>query len=250
MEDYIETLIELHRGLERQGPGDAELSRQIMQDLPTLPSNPRIVDLGCGAGAGALLLAEHFGVTVTAVDAAQPFLDDMMAMARARGLADRIKPLACDFAALPFEQGSIDLLWSEGAAYNLTFAGALKSWRPLLSPNAVAVISEITWFTSNPPKPLRDFWEEAYPPIADEAENIARAQAAGFEVLRTQRLLAQAWWDHYYNPLKQRIASISAPDAMMQNVVAETLDEIDLFHKFSEHYGYTFYVMTAGSSSL
>ena len=247
MDDYIKALIDLHRGIGREGPGDLAFSRRILAELPPLPSKPRVVDLGCGSGAGALLLAEHFDVPVTAVDLAQPFLDAMMEQAEARGLADRIHPLACDFADLPMEPGSVDLLWSEGAAYNLTFAGALEKWRPLLAPNGVAVISELTWFTDAVPEEPRRYWEEAYPAIADEAENSTRAQAAGFGVLSTRRLPAQAWWDNYYHPMLERIAAMSASDATMQAVVDEMQTEIDLFRQYSRHYGYTFYVLTAAS---
>jgi cyclopropane fatty-acyl-phospholipid synthase-like methyltransferase len=247
MDEYIQALIDLHRGIGREGPGDAAFSRQILAELPTLPPKPRIVDLGCGSGAGALLLAEHFDVPVTAVDFAQPFLDEMMEKARTRGLADRIHPLACDFADLPMEPCSVDLLWSEGAAYNLTFAGALEKWRPLLTQNGVAVISELTWFTDNVPDQPRRYWEEAYPAIADEDENTARAQAAGFDVFNTRRLPAQAWWDNYYNPMLERIAAMSKPKATMQAVVAEMQTEIDLFRQYSQHYGYTFYLLIAAT---
>jgi SAM-dependent methyltransferase len=249
MDEYIRALIDLHHGVGREGPGDATFSRQILAELPTLPPKPRIVDLGCGSGAGALLLAEHFGVPVAAVDLAQPFLDAMMEQARARGLADRIHPLACDFADLPMEPGSVDLLWSEGAAYNLTFAGALQKWRSLLASNGVAVISELSWFSGDVPDEARRYWKEAYPAIGDEAENIARAQTAGFDVRNTHRLPAQAWWDNYYDPMLKRIAAMSNPDSTMQAVIAEMQTEIDLFRQYSQYYGYTFYVLTASSAT-
>ena len=249
MDEYVQALIDLHRGVGREGPGNAAFSRQILAELPALPPKPRILDLGCGSGAGALLLTEHFGVPVTAVDLAQPFLDAMMEQARARGLADRIYPLACDFADLPMESGSVDLLWSEGAAYNLTFAGALEKWRLLVAPNGVAVISELSWFTDDIPDAPRHYWETAYPAIADEAENTARAQAAGFDVVSTRRLPAQAWWDNYYNPMLERIAAMSNPNATMQAVIAEMQTEIDLFRQYSQHYGYTFYVLTAAATT-
>ncbi len=243
MDEYIEALIDLHGGIGREGPGDVAFSYQILAGLQKLPPKPRIVDLGCGSGAGALLLAEHFNVPVTAVDLAQPFLDAMMEQACVRGLADRIHPLACDFADLPMEPGSVDLLWSEGAAYNLTFAGALKKWRLLLAPNGVAVISELSWFTDAVPDEPRRYWETAYPAIADETENTARARAVGFDVVSTHRLPAQAWWDNYYNPMLERIAAMSDPDATMQAVIDEMQTEIDLFRQYSQCYGYTFYVL-------
>ena len=51
-EKYIEALIRLHSGLERQGPGDSDFSDFIIKQIPELPPNPRIADIGCGAGAG------------------------------------------------------------------------------------------------------------------------------------------------------------------------------------------------------
>jgi ubiquinone/menaquinone biosynthesis C-methylase UbiE len=249
MDDYIKALIDLHRGVGREGPGDLEFSRRILAELPSLPAKPRIVDLGCGSGAGALLLAEYFDAPVTAVDLAQPFLDAMTEQARARGMADRIHPLACDFSDLPMEPGSVDLLWSEGAAYNLTFAGALRKWRPILAPKGVAVISEMSWFTDDVPDEPRHYWKRAYPAIGDEAENTAQAKAAGFDVVCMRRLPSQAWWDNYYNPMLERIAAMSNLDATMQTVIGEMQAEIDLFRHYSQHYGYTFYVLTTADPS-
>ena len=59
-EKYIKALIELHQGLERQGPGDKDYSEYIISQLPELPAKPCIADIGCGAGAGTLILAEKF----------------------------------------------------------------------------------------------------------------------------------------------------------------------------------------------
>ena len=38
---YIEALITLHSGLERQGPGDPDFSDFIIEQLPELPQHPR-----------------------------------------------------------------------------------------------------------------------------------------------------------------------------------------------------------------
>ncbi len=67
-EKYIRALIELHRGLERQGPGDTDYSDYIISQIPELPPNPRIADIGCGAGAATLFLADKFKSKVRAVD--------------------------------------------------------------------------------------------------------------------------------------------------------------------------------------
>lgn len=244
-----EALIALHRGLERQGPGDAAFARAILAGLPSLPgapAAPRIADLGCGSGAGALLLAEHFGVPVTAVDLSRDFLDDLERRALERGLAHLVGTAQADIGALGWPERSLDLLWSEGAAYNLTFAGALRAWRPLLAPGGVAVISELSWFADDPPDEARRFWQEAYPAIGSEGANAGRATAAGFEVHLIRRLPAAAWWSGYYGPLERRIASLrarAAQDAALAAVLRDTEREIALFRAHGDAYGYAFYVL-------
>ena len=151
-----------------------------------------------------------------------------------------------DFAALDWPAGSLDLLWSEGAAYHLTFAGALRAWRPLLAPGGVAVISELSWFTDDPPEPARAFWQSAYPAIGSEDDNAARAAAAGFAVHLVRRLPSAAWWESYYGPLERRMESLrDGADPAMRTVLRDTDAEIALFRAHADAYGYAFYVLRA-----
>jgi SAM-dependent methyltransferase len=246
MDEKIGALIECHRGLERQGPGDAAFSRQLLSLLPALPPDPCIVDLGCGTGAGALLLAEHYRAPVTAVALCRAFLDELDERASARGLRELVRTVEADIGSLGWPRGRVHLLWSEGSAYNLTFAGALAAWRPLLAPGGVAVISELSWFSDRAPAEALAYWRDAYPAIAGEAENAARAKAAGFELLGLRRLPSQAWWDHYYGPLQARINGLK-PEAgeVMRTVIKEVEAEMALFRAHSDYYGYSFYLLRA-----
>ena len=246
MNEEIAALIALHQGLDRLGPGDPEFSRQVLSGLPALPVAPRIADFGAGSGAGTLLLAECYGVPVTAVDLSRVFLDRLESRAAQRGLAHLIQTLEADMGGLDWPAGSVDLLWSEGAAYNLTFTGALKAWRPLLAPGGLAVISELSWFSDTPPDAPRAFWAAAYPAMGTEEKNARSACETGFEVLSMQRLPAGAWWTLYYDPLQARIKEVCpAADPTMIRVIQETEAEMDLFRNYSAHYGYTFYVLRA-----
>lgn len=242
----IAALIALHDGLEHLGPADASVSRAILAELPPLPVAPHIVDLGCGTGASALLLADWFGTSIKAVDLSAEFLRTLEALAASRGLVDRIETIQADMGALDWPEASVDLLWSEGAAYNLTFTGALQAWRPLLTPGGLAVISELSWFTDSPPEAARAFWDPRYPTLATEGDNCAQARAAGFDVLSTRRLSAEAWWRSYYDPLLARVASLKpTADPVMASALAETELETSIFRAHSDHYGYTFYVLRA-----
>ncbi|MGD1855528.1 MAG: SAM-dependent methyltransferase [Leptolyngbyaceae cyanobacterium] len=242
--EYIAALTNLHRGLDRQGPGDADFARNIMGNLSTLPRKPRIADLGCGSGASALLLAQHYQSPVRAVDASAVFIEELKVRARQAGLEHLIIPIHGNMAKLDWSAASVDLLWSEGAAYNLGFEQALTAWRPLLATNGIAVISEMSWFRDNVPEAAVSYWQSAYPKMGTEAENIARAHRSGFSVLSTHQLPSQAWWVNYYGPLCDRMQQIE-PTPVVEAVIRETQEEIQLFDQFSDFYGYTFYILQA-----
>ena len=124
--EYVAALTDLHRGLDRKGPGDSDFSLKILSNLSTLPLKPRIADLGCGSGASALLLAQYYQSPVMAVDSSSVFIDELKTRAKQLGLEHLIIPTHGDMAKLDWSVGSVDLLWSEGAAYNLGFEQALK----------------------------------------------------------------------------------------------------------------------------
>ncbi len=245
-EQTIESLIRLHSGLERQGPGDARLSDAIIRQLPALPQNPGIADIGCGAGAGALMLARKYRSRVKAVDFSKPFLDQMMERARQQGLESLIEPICHDMGNLDWNPGSIHLLWSEGAAYNITFEGALKAWRPLMATGGIAVISEMSYFSDDPPAAVVEAMKQLYPGIRTESENMELINTSGFEMVTTHQLSTKAWWESYYDPLHDNITTFrESGDAIMQAVIEETEAEMALFRQYHQHYGYTFYIMLA-----
>lgn len=240
----LAALIELHLGVEFKGPGEKALTQGIMSRLPGLPLRPRIADLGCGSGVATLLLAGHFGGVVKAVDLCEAFIAELRRDAAAAGLAEHVGAICADMGALDWPPGSLDLIWSEGAAYNLGFERALTLWRPLLAPGGLAVISELSWFSEARPGPVLDYWQAAYPSMGSEAENRAHAERAGFKVLDIRRLPAEAWWRNYYDPLKARMQQVERTPAMAA-VLEETNKEMDLFRRYSDAYGYSFYVLRA-----
>ena len=245
-EKYIQALIKLHLGIERQGPGDINYSNYIISQIPKLPTNPRIADIGCGAGAGTLILVDRFKSKVRAVDFSREFLDELINRAKQRGLEHLVEAIECDMGSLDWKSETIDLLWSEGAAYNLTFEGALKAWRPLMAANGIAVISEMSYFTSEVPESVRVYWQNAYPTIGTESENSDHANSSGFEILGIHRLPSKAWWDNYYEPLQKNIESFKNSDNdIMQLVISETEEEMKFFEEYEDFYGYSFYIMKA-----
>ena len=87
-----------------------------------------IVDAGCGTGRQTLALAKELGTTIHAVDSYEPFLSDLARRAAEAGVEHLVQTHCMDMKDIPDIFPHIDLLWSEGAAYNIGFANALTLW--------------------------------------------------------------------------------------------------------------------------
>jgi SAM-dependent methyltransferase len=239
-----EAVFRLFEGLPRQGPGSDACTREALRRLGALPPAPRVLDLGSGGGRAALVLAATLRTRVSAVDIHQPFLDQLQARARERGLDDLIEPRCADMAAPGVPPGSVDLLWSEGAIYFLGFEHGLRLWRPLLAPGGCVAVSECSWLCADPPAEAAAFFRAGYPGMAGIEENLGRARAAGFDPVDHFALPPTAWWDEYYGPLEERMARL-APDAdpQLAAAIAETRREIELYRRHHDSYGYVFYLL-------
>jgi len=132
----VSLLVDLHRDGPRQGPGsDAETLRALELTRLDRAAGLRVADIGCGTGASTLVLARQLlAAEIVAVDLSPVFLEVLAERAREAGLAGRIETMVGSMDSLPFAAESLDLIWSEGAIYNMGFAAGLASWRSFLRP--------------------------------------------------------------------------------------------------------------------
>jgi len=226
----------LHSALPREGVGSDATTRGLLGLAGPLPAGFRALDVGCGPGRSALVLAAASG-RVTAVDTHEPFLARTAAAAGGRPVA----VVRASMTALPFPDGTFDLVWCEGAAYLMGVDAALAAWRRLLAPGGVLVFTEVGWTTPAPSAAARRFWS-AYPGMRGTAATVAAAQAAGYDVVATRLLPEPDWWDEYYDSLAAAIDT--CPD---QAAAAPHRVEIDLRRTHAGEYGYTAYVLRKGA---
>lgn len=245
MTDFSEaSILAFFAGLPRQSPGSAEQTAAALSLLPELPANAQVADLACGTGAATLVLAERLDAHVLALDQTPEFLEKLAEAAASRGLSERIETVVGDMANPPIPEGSLDLLWCEGAAYILGFDAALARWRDLLKPTGFAVVSECSWLVPNPGIKARTFWYSAYPAMRTVVENIERAEGVGgYELLFTHALPPECW-AAYAESMDQALADLSARGEALDPEFTRSLrKEIELFRNTGEEFSYVYYVL-------
>jgi serine/threonine-protein kinase HipA len=240
-----QALFRLYEGLPRNSPGSEQTTLLALRRLGRLPRGARAIDMGCGSGASALVLARRLKSEVVAVDAHEPSLRLLEQRAREQELGSVVVPRHADFSALQEPPGSFDLLWSEGAAYVLGFEDALLKWRPLLKKGGRAAITELSWGQEAPSSEVRDYWSQLYPGMRTVVANCAAAERAGYTVIDTLALTNKDWRG-YHAPLKQRIAELRAEgeaSAELAVVIDEAEREIAIYEQHGDEFAYVFYLL-------
>jgi cyclopropane fatty-acyl-phospholipid synthase-like methyltransferase len=232
----------LFAGLDKLGPGDDTHTRYVLQLLPHRKFRT-VVDAGCGTGRQTLVLARELDTVIHAVDSRASFLEQLSQRARMANLERRVQTHCMDMKDIPTVFQDIELLWSEGAAYSIGFANAFSTWARAIVPGGLVVASELSWLQDPASDAVREFFRTGYPDMQSIEQNIAAIEQAGYRVLTTHKLPSQAWIDGYYDALEPRARQmLDHPDAAVRALSAETLQEIEIFQRSGESYGYVFYV--------
>jgi Methyltransferase domain. len=233
----------LFADMDKLSPGDDILSLYVLRSLPEHRFEI-VVDAGCGAGRQTFVLANELKTPIHAVDSYQPFLDRLRLRAKENGVAQLVHMHCMDMKDIPSVFPTVDLLWAEGAAYNIGFANALATWAKAIRPDGFAVVSELCWLRDKIPEEVREFFRSGYPEMQSAQQNIATAEEAGYKLFNTYTLPKEAWIKDYYDVLEPRAKSlVSHSDVAVRDFAVETLKEIEAFKISEDTYGYVFYVL-------
>jgi SAM-dependent methyltransferase len=244
--DEFELLIDLHRGNDRQGPGSDEETEMALALARIGHRGPlKIADIGCGTGASTLVLARLLDAEIVAVDFLQDFLDVLDERAEREGLSGKITTLCCEMDNLPFEPEAFDVIWSEGAIYNMGFEKGIAEWRRHLKPDGLLVASEISWLTHTRPAEIQQHWDGEYPEIDTPSAKIGQMEANGYSPIGYFALPEHCWTDNYYGPLQADFGAFlerHGHSEAAQAIVEAERREIELYSKYKAYYSYGVYV--------
>ncbi|WP_107451815.1 methyltransferase domain-containing protein, partial [Actinacidiphila rubida] len=95
-------------------------TRFLLEHLPERVGPDRVVDLGCGTGAGTLALLARFpDAEVTAVDFSPAHLNRLREKAAERGVAGRVRTVRADLDAGWPDLGRPDLVWASASLHHM-----------------------------------------------------------------------------------------------------------------------------------
>ena len=213
----LNLICDFFSNMERQGPGSPEVTLKALSFIDNLTEKSLIADIGCGTGGQTMVLAGHVTGQVTGLDFLSGFIDIFNHNARQSGLQNRVTGIVGSMDDLPFRNKKGGYL----------------------------AVSECSWFTDERPAEINDFWMDAYPEIDTIPNQVAKIHKAGYLPVATFILPENCWTDHYFTPkvAAQKIFltkyagnKIAEEFSMLQSI------EEELYHKYKEYYGYTFFI--------
>jgi ubiquinone/menaquinone biosynthesis C-methylase UbiE len=230
---------------ERQGPGNPAITLKALSFIEGLTDKSKIADIGCGTGGQTMVLAQNTQSEITGIELWKDFVNQFNQNAKEKNLNYRVKGIVGDMTNLPFQEEEMDLIWSEGAIYNIGFERGLTEWRKFLKQGGYIAVTENTWFTEERPAEIQEFWEKAYPEIDTIPNKVAQMQKAGYLPVAIFFVPEKCWADYYqiqhpkmYKSFLQKYAGNKAAEEF----VAAQKYEAELFNKYKAYFGYMFYI--------
>ena len=237
---------ELYEGLPRQGPGNRACAERALGLCRHLPPSSAVLDLGCGVGGQTVHLAELLpAALITAIDSHAPSIERLHATVAERGLAERVRPVVGDMARPGLPSRSFDLIWSEGALYNIGIENALRLCHGLLRPGGYLAFTDAVWRKEHPPLEVKASFDLDYPTMGRVPDVLAAIDRTGFSLADHFTLPDEAWWDDFYRPMERRIEELRAKyaaDAEALAVLDRLAQEPEMHRRHSDFYAYEFFV--------
>lgn len=192
-----------------QNPTSPEKIRRL-GELLRLGPETRVLDVACGMGGPAMLLAATFGCRITGVERSPDFVAWGRERVEAAGLSDRIEIVEGDAAAFPLEPQAWDAALCLGATFVFgDLEGTLGALAPTVRPGGSVAVGEPYWHEWPLPREVDDL---GYVPLR---ETVARVEQ---HELALAGLIASSVddWDRYeslhWRALEEYLAEHDDPE--------------------------------------
>ncbi|SEH07418.1 class I SAM-dependent methyltransferase [Candidatus Venteria ishoeyi] len=241
----LKLICEYFSTIERQGPGSPEVTAKALSFIDNLTDKSKIADIGCGTGGQTMVMANHAPGHITGIDLFPIFIDLFNANSQKLKLQDRVNGVVGSMDQLSFQDEALDLIWSEGAIYNIGFERGINEWRRFLKPGGFIAVSEASWFTQERPAEIETFWNDAYPEIDLIPRKLMQMQKAGYMPVAAFVLPENCWIEHFYAPqvfAQEVFLKKYAGNKIAEEFVENQRIEAELYYKYKDFYGYAFYI--------
>jgi len=231
--------------LNRQGPGSVEVTKKALGFIDNLPDVKKMVDLGSGTGTQTLTLAENTDAHITAIDLIPEMIKVFDKRIEKAGFEQRISTIVGSMGDSPFKESSLDLIWSEGAIYNIGYEYGIRFWHKYLKPGCFIAVSETSWFTEERPAEIQEFWDANYPEIDTIPNKIDQMQKAGYIPMAHFILPEYCWLDEFYAPMpkvSEEFLARHRGNHTAEEFIKMNDREVELYKRYKEYYGYVFYI--------
>ena len=96
-----------HVGLTVIHPGGFEATHKLLKSCH-MDQGSKVLDIGCGKGTTSVLLAQKYGCNVVGLDQSENLLHQATALAKRKGLENKVSFRVGDALNLPFANGEFD----------------------------------------------------------------------------------------------------------------------------------------------
>ncbi|MDM8168665.1 methyltransferase domain-containing protein [Roseovarius sp.] len=156
-------------------PGGPDEVRRVLHGVDI--TGKRVLDIGCGSGACAVLIAHDLGADhVTGIDVEEPVCGAARRRAEEAGLSERIKVEKVEPGPFPFPDGSFDVVFSKDSIIHIPDKAAMaKEAFRILKPGGMFAASD--WLIGHDDDPSPEMVEY----IKSEDLDFAMASPATYE---------------------------------------------------------------------
>lgn len=179
-------------GLDQFHFGGLPATRELAKAAGIAPG-AQVLDVGCGLGGPARTLAAEFGADVTGVDLSPAYVRIAGRLSALSDLGGVTRFDVADAAALPFEAGAFDIVWTQHAVMNFPDRNAAYAeMRRVLKPGGQLAFHD---FVAGAPGDGLHFpvpWatDAAGSHLLTEAETREALAAQGFSVVQWRQIPA------------------------------------------------------------